>query len=429
MTIISAPSAIAFQPGDAQPRSNEREFSLHFDSVMQPMGPPAVQTVQSYRPAPEQEALELPDQDKALAERNAAYGDTFSMVPLLQWGHGTLPDAVTSFALSHDGDARNPSVESVAPQGTYAGTISFPLSNARGPAGVTETEKQEVCAITVNAGEGHSNGRAFGISLSSISIETFHQTRRQPEKLEASLQQIEGPARVRSNAAGEAMAQPQPADASEGAQPFALAAVSEVPMGTRERGPQREPATHPAASPASIVVDGIVRSFPAPTQSNAGGAFPAVTAGLAPSDALPMAGLSGAGEAVKRLRVKLHPAQLGEVDVCIVMKGANLNIQLRAETLEAKHALQSSHFEILEALSDQGLRLENLLVELAAPLKVPDAAILSSVPDQPHRHHSAPDHQQRGGHRDDSHERPLRGSSPVRASDGLVLSGKQGVFV
>lgn len=179
------------------------------------------------------------------------------------------------------------------------------------------------------------------------------------------------------------------------------------------------------ASPCMQVADAIELAIRTQAQSRlepSSSAMPQQVSG-APVLGMQAAGTASAGEAAKSLRIKLHPAHLGEVDVHLSMRGTSLRVQLRAETPEAKQALKSTFFELRETLSMYGLKLEGLAVDLI-PNIPPDAVWPQSAVQSPSNDVDF-DRQHRDPRRGNHHGEPSVRSktSPKLASSAITHAG------
>lgn len=404
VTSIHEPSPFAVQPGERKLGSLAAHRSPHFESIMQD----TLSSEVSYRPASAQETV-AEQRDELPTEKSSAVLDPVALVPFLNWVETTQPDTAAPLAPGGDFAANRRGHEDAA--------LSSSLNTSGQAAGV-ETANHELSASPANSSGWHKSVRDARIDLHSITAETHHLPATNPAKLEASLQKMPGPAAAGSDAAEGAAAQLQAAHKDDRGSMEASSAASASAQAVNAHGPSERESS---LTPALLVADAIARSGPGVARSTSA----AMTAGPAPTEAVHTSAPRQPAETIKRLRVKLHPAELGEVEVCIVMKGTNLNIQLRTETRQAKQSLMSSHFEILEALSAHGLRVENLLVDLASP----DAVNFPSATVQSQPHYGTTDHQQRESRPDEGSERSLRSSRSEQASQGVEPSRKLGVFV
>lgn len=403
VTSIHEPSPFAVQPGERKLGSLAAHRSPHFESIMQD----TLSSEVSYRPASAQETV-AEQRDELPTEKSSVVPDPVAMVPFFNWVETTQPDTAAPLALGVDFAANRRGQEDAALSSSF---------NTSGQAAGAETANHELSASPANSSGWHRSVRDARIDLHSLSAETHHLPPTNPAKLEASLQKMPGRAAAGSDAAEGGAAQLQAAHKDRGSIEASSAASASAQAANAHEPSERES----SLTPALLVADAIARSVPGLARTSSA----AMTAGPAPSEAVHTSAARQSAETVKRLRVKLHPAELGEVEVCIVMKGTNLNIQLRAETRQAKQSLMSSHFEMLEALSAHGLRVENLLVELASP----DAVNFPSATVQSQPHYSTTDHQQRESRPDEGSERSLRSSRSEQASQGVEPSRKLGVYV
>ncbi|MEX3007037.1 flagellar hook-length control protein FliK [Hoeflea sp. TYP-13] len=113
------------------------------------------------------------------------------------------------------------------------------------------------------------------------------------------------------------------------------------------------------------------RQFPglSPTQSSAAAVVGAVSgneswsAMLRASEATSATTLDPVQNTVNTLKIRLNPAELGNVDATLKLSGNGLLVELKVETPEAFRHLSDSQQQILKALKGQGFTVEQVTVQ------------------------------------------------------------------
>ena len=115
------------------------------------------------------------------------------------------------------------------------------------------------------------------------------------------------------------------------------------------------PGAAPAIQIAHCVRDLVGGSAAVPGEP----ATPAATSATTIASATP--------DLVKSIRLALHPADLGQVDVRLTLKDGALHVQLRFDREDAAEVVRSGRAELTDALASSGLAVEGCIIDVHKP--------------------------------------------------------------
>lgn len=107
------------------------------------------------------------------------------------------------------------------------------------------------------------------------------------------------------------------------------------------------------------------------TDSNAGALTSAIKSDSNWAQAIREASISGSvgGTEVNTLKLQMHPEHLGNMTASLRLKGEELSVDVRVETVEAYRQLSNDQDGILRALKDQGFTIDQVTVQLSPSAK------------------------------------------------------------
>jgi chemotaxis protein MotD len=72
---------------------------------------------------------------------------------------------------------------------------------------------------------------------------------------------------------------------------------------------------------------------------------------------------------VNTLKLQMNPENLGNMTASLRLKGEELTVEVKVETIEAYRHLSNDHDSILKSLKDQGFSIDQVSIQLSAPEK------------------------------------------------------------
>lgn len=104
----------------------------------------------------------------------------------------------------------------------------------------------------------------------------------------------------------------------------------------------------------------------ATTLAKAVKAEPTWTSALQAVQNADMSGLADTVKEVNTLKLQMNPENLGNMVASLKLKGDELSVEVRVDSVEAYHHLSGDHDEIVKALQDQGFSIDKVTVQLNA---------------------------------------------------------------
>jgi chemotaxis protein MotD len=105
--------------------------------------------------------------------------------------------------------------------------------------------------------------------------------------------------------------------------------------------------------------------------SNAGVLTGAIKADTSLANAIRNASIDGTSTVteVNTLKLQMNPSHLGNMIASLRLKGDDLSVEVRVETMDAYRQLSKDHDGILRALKDQGFSVDQLTIQLSPPAR------------------------------------------------------------
>jgi hypothetical protein len=100
--------------------------------------------------------------------------------------------------------------------------------------------------------------------------------------------------------------------------------------------------------------------------TNAAKADPSWSAALEAVQRADLAGLADTVKEVNTLKLQMNPENLGNMVASLRLKGEELTVELRVDSVEAYRQLSADHDDIVQALQDQGFSIDKVTVQLNA---------------------------------------------------------------
>jgi len=104
----------------------------------------------------------------------------------------------------------------------------------------------------------------------------------------------------------------------------------------------------------------------ATTLSHAVKADPTWTSALQAVQNVDLSGLADTVKEVNTLKLQMNPENLGNMVASLKLKGDELSVEVRVDSVEAYRHLSNDHDEIVKALQDQGFTIDKVTVQLNA---------------------------------------------------------------
>jgi chemotaxis protein MotD len=104
----------------------------------------------------------------------------------------------------------------------------------------------------------------------------------------------------------------------------------------------------------------------ATTLSHAVKADPTWTSALQAVQNVDLSGLADTVKEVNTLKLQMNPENLGNMVASLKLKGEELTVEVRVDSVDAYRQLSSDHDEIVKALQDQGFTIDKVTVQLNA---------------------------------------------------------------
>ena len=119
------------------------------------------------------------------------------------------------------------------------------------------------------------------------------------------------------------------------------------------------------------------------SESNASALTNAIKSDTSWAQAIRNASLDGSATAseVNTLKLQLNPDHLGSMTASLRLKGDELSVDLRVETIEAYRQLSSDHDSIVKSLRDQGFAVDQVTVQLSPATKMDSGSNADSQTD------------------------------------------------
>src|SRR5690606_37256166 len=100
--------------------------------------------------------------------------------------------------------------------------------------------------------------------------------------------------------------------------------------------------------------------------ANAAKADPTWSAALGAMQRADLATLGNTVTEVNTLKLQMNPVNLGAMVASLKLKGEELTVELRVDSIEAYRHLSADHDDIGKALQDQGFSIDKVTVQLNA---------------------------------------------------------------
>ncbi|RYG96630.1 MAG: flagellar hook-length control protein FliK, partial [Alphaproteobacteria bacterium] len=100
--------------------------------------------------------------------------------------------------------------------------------------------------------------------------------------------------------------------------------------------------------------------------ANAAKADPTWTSALQAVQNADLSGLADTVKEVNTLKLQMNPENLGNMVASLKLKGEELSVEVRVDSIEAYRHLSNDHDEIVKALQDQGFTIDKVTVQLNA---------------------------------------------------------------